>query len=485
MDVQKQLEAVSTVSPTDPAVLRSARAALVAALVDDAPRTPDVGDLLPQDSNGTDPAALTTTGHDERIGRRPRWRGRARALSLLGGAAAVLVALVLVVGQPITVGHNPTAVRPPRIGAAAELRLIATNAATQAVPSLAVDQLLVSQTHLSILAHVSGNGSPPVSAQATVDLSVKKWSNDTGQSCSAITADPAQFPSSADQSAWHDLGLRDSPATQPVTGCSEENGDGVGGVGATAPDAITGNGGVIDVSQLPADPASLAHDLEMGSTGIPALDNLSRGPIQSIAFERAAVILIGPTTGASAAFSSALFQALSLLPGVQGLGAVTTHNGDAGQGFSYGETTIIVDPTTGTLLEARNIEDSASITSLATQYLGTGPMEVGSYGATIQWIDPVGAPSVVAVAALPADVPLEIFATVRPGVSQGDVLALQSQMNATIGRAEGGESYVAAGVQGSDSPSVESFGFSGPTPQFHDYLNTLRASGLFSSVDVI
>jgi hypothetical protein len=58
-------------------------------------------------------------------------------------------------------------------------------------------------------------------------------------------------------------------------------------------------------------------------------------------------------------------------------------------------------------------------------------------------------------------------------------------MNASIGRAEGGEANVAAGVQGSDSPSVESLGFSGPTPQFHDYLNTLRASGLFSSVDVI
>ena len=363
----------------------------------------------------------------QRSARRGTVGSRVRGVSLVTAVAAALVAVVLVVAPSTGVVHSRGGVHRVKVGAAAELRLIATKASEQSIPTLTGDQLLVTETQMSIVAHVSGGGSSAASAQVTVDLSVKRWSNVTGQSCTSITTEPAQFTSPADHSAWTALGLRDSPATQPVTGCSDGTGGG-GGIGATAPDAITGNGGVLDVSRLPPDPATLAQDLQMGSTGIPALDHLSPGPIQNIAFERAAVILIGPTTGASTAFSSALFGALSLIPGVTGLGDVTTHSGAAGQGFSFGDTTIIVDPATGTLLEARNIEDSASITTLAGEYLGPGPLQVASYDATIQWIDPVGAPVVVGIDSLPSDVPLEIFATVKAGVTQDQVFALGSQL---------------------------------------------------------
>ncbi len=480
MHVLEQLAAVGAVDPTDPAVLLRARAALVEATMGEERRVPDAVDTRPPRSNGTSSIDDAVTRHGAR--------------RLIGPMAAALVAIAVVAWQLTDVTGRPKVahhaqVRPhPRIGAAAELRLIATNASEQSVPSLGADQLLLTESQMSILAQVSGGGSSTSSAQATVGLSLKKWSNSTGQSCTSITADPAQFSSAADHGAWNGMGLRDSPATQPVTGCSADNG-GAGGVGATAPDSITGDGGVLNVSGLPVDPSALAQDLEAGTTGIAALDHLSQGPIQNIAFARVAVILIGPTTGASAAFGSALFRALSLIPGVTGLGKVTTHKGTAGQGFSYdspnGDTTIIVDPATGTLLEARNIEDSASITTLAGEYLGPGPVQVRSYDATIQWIDPVGVASVVGVNSLPSDVPLDIFATVKPGVPQSQVFALGSRLLAMFGRPDGADSYVAAGAHGPDSASIVEYGFTGPSPQFHGYLDTVRSSGLFSSVDVI
>ncbi len=272
MDVLEQLAVVSRVEPTARAVLHKARADLVEAATHEELRAWDQNDVVVTGPNGTAP---TVSPHRTPLDRRaPALARRARRLSLLVVVAAALVAVGLV-ARPSHVEH-PKAVQHPKLGAAAELRLIATNASAQSIPSVSGGRLLFTQTQMSILAHVSGGASSTVTAQATVGLTVKRWSNATGQSCTSITADPAQFPSPAVHSTWTGLGLRDGPATQPVTGCSDENSGG-GGIGAVAPDAITGNGGVIDVSHLPVSPSSLAEDLQLTTTGIPALDHLSQG----------------------------------------------------------------------------------------------------------------------------------------------------------------------------------------------------------------
>jgi hypothetical protein len=489
MNVLEQLTMVGIVSPTEPDVLEKARAMLATAA------TTDEAERVTSRHSASQDAETDGSLSYERAERSPGQILRRRTRMVVAfGAVAALLAILLVVGRqpPRAVPHPravPRGVLPSRLGAAAKLRLIAANASGQTVPTLRGDQLLFTETQLSILAHVSGGSSATVNAQATVNLTIRKWSNATGQSCSSITAEPMQFPSVADQVAWSALGLLDSPARQPVAGCSSGNG-GEGGIGATPPDAITGNGSVLDVSRLPVSPASLAEKLEAGTTGIAALDRLSQGPIENIGFERAAVLLIGPTTGASPAFNSALFQALSLIPGVESLGTITTHSGATGQAFASdspnGDTTIVVDPKTGTLLEARNIEDSSSISTLAGEYLGSGSLQVRSYDATIQWIDPIGIPSVVDIGSLPSNVPVDIFATAKASSTQGQLFFLGSQLLSAFGRPDGqGDSYVAAGAQGPGFQAIVEYGFSGPTRQFHSYLNAMNASGLFSSVNVI
>jgi hypothetical protein len=417
--------------------------------------------------------------------------------------AAVVVAVAVVAGSVVLTASSP----PPRVRNAShhvtpslpvtrELALIADNTAAQPVPRLGADQLLLTATRISVLATVNGHSATPVEAtvnghsatpvEATVDLTVKKWSNATGQSCTSITTTPAQFPTPADAGGWQALGLLLSPAHLPVTGCAS------GGIGAGDPGAISGNAGVLNVSPLPADPAFLAHALETGTTGISDLDELfPDGAVSNVAFERAEILLLGPTIGATPAFDAALYRAVALIPGVEGLGQLTTQGGRSGQGFSVsspeGPDVMVVDATTGALLEARNIEDAGPLNSLATQYLGSSASfnKIQSYRATIQWLDPVGTPTVVDVDALPSNVPLDIFATAKASATTAELLALQQQLGAQYGTAEDGSSFSAAGAVAPSAPAIQQWGFAGPTTAFHDYVQAVEASGLFASVDVI
>ncbi len=353
------------------------------------------------------PSKPARTGH----------RARRAALSLSGLVAVAAVAIVvalLAASTPLTPARSKGAGLAPISGtlpAGTQLRLLADRVAEENVPSLGVDQLLFTESRLSVSAEVNDNA-----AQATVVLDVKKWSNATGQSCTSVTAQPAQFATPAEQAAWSGLGLLDAPQAQPVTGCLG------GDTGTTQPDTITGDGQLMDVSGLPTDPSQLAQELESGTTGIPAIDQLTFDQADAgIAFQRAAVLLLGPTVGSTPAFESALFQALALLPGVTSLGTTTTHDGQTGIGFAAasqaGQSAMVVDPTTGRLLELRNLDDTSALTSLAELYV-TGPLKVSSYSTQLQWLDPVGVPTVVQSSDLPADVPLCIFGTAKPGVER-------------------------------------------------------------------
>lgn len=91
-------------------------------------------------------------------------------------------------------------------------------------------------------------------------------------------------------------------------------------------------------------------------------------------------------------FRKALLEALPTIPGVRSLGETSTGLGRSGLGFSakniLGTTTVVVDPRTGALLEARNTDDDA---------FTFGPQA----NVDIQWLDPTGTPKVVGHGSLP------------------------------------------------------------------------------------
>jgi hypothetical protein len=115
----------------------------------------------------------------------------------------------------------------------------------------------------------------------------------------------------------------------------------------------------LDVSDLPTDPSALASVIANGELHT-NVNLIPAGP--NATFERAATLLLGPTTGMTPALASALFQVLANQPGVQLLGTVTDHEGQTGQAVALTTVTpadglnvskVIVDPATGRLLEAQ------------------------------------------------------------------------------------------------------------------------------------
>ena len=357
---------------------------------------------------------------------RPSSRRRPMALVATLVAAALLVSFLLVV-----LPSQRTAVRtagPPRAAIGGQ-GPAATDRRPHLWPACAAPGRGPTSVHpadLSVDATVNNGG-----AEATIGLSVQKWSTATGQTCTALTAEPAQFASPAEQAAWSAAsGLRTLPQPATADQCLQ------GGAG-TPPDAITGAGQLIDVSTLPTNPSALAQELEADTTGIPALDQLLPDlAAPNLAFQRAAMLLIGPTVGATAQFDAALYQAIAQLPGVVALGSTTAHDGQSGQGFASGpgtgQTTIVVNPSTGRLVEVNGLDDSSALTSIAENYLSGGPMQVDQYSADLQWLDPQGAPTVVSQSDLPSDLPTYVFATAKADVTVTQLQPLLSSLDRTF-----------------------------------------------------
>jgi hypothetical protein len=442
-------------------------------------------------------APVTLSEVREIVEKRPS-RGRRSGLTIASvgvvlAAAAVVVGVVVVPASP---NHPPVTATPPQT-AAVQLQKIALTAGRQPVVSPGPNQWLHTEQTMSIAAYVSQVGTTPTpDAQATIDATIGTWSDTTGQACVSAATDPAQFAGPANQAAWTDAGLIDQPLNQPVTGCeSIIQGDTAG--------SLTQATGVIDVSSLPTDSVTLARELEAGTTGIPTVDGVAPGAGTNAAFERAAILLVGPDSGATPAFESALYGALATIPGVNALGPVTAHSGSTGAGFSAvttsGTTTIVVDPATGALLEARNVADQTMFDVLSTHYLGSGQgfgTQGGSYGATVLWLDPGGDPSVVGPVTQMAEGDAAIYTIAEPGVTLEQVSALSEMLRHQFGGI--------ASVQGSASSAIlnnphvppattpngqiinigatNTWEFIGSSEQIKDSLEAIQATGLFVAI---
>jgi hypothetical protein len=315
------------------------------------------------------------------------------------GAVAAVVILVLQL-LPTPALQSPSA-------AAAVLRHLAGEAASaEPAPILKGDQWLQSEFQISYLVAPTHSGPESAalqSARAVITVNAEDWANDLSQYCSQQVVTSVAYNSPASQQAWSSraFGLPSTPQSQ----C----GSGFLGKGGQAP-------GTLDVAQLPTDPAALAKALETGTTGISALDQPLPGNHHLTPFGRAVTLLVGPTLGATPALWSALLRAMATMPGVALLGTETTHSGATGVALAgaTGEglrTTIILSPSTGALIEARNL--------LVGQLLAGLP---GIGVLTIQWLDPTGTPHVVDARSLPSSlaglVPTGILSAVtNPGVT--------------------------------------------------------------------
>ena len=295
--------------------------------------------------------AAASSGTDSPPFRRPRAR-RARRLVLpamgVGAVAAVVILVLQLLPSP--------ALQSPSAAAAVLGHLAGEAAAAEPAPILKGDQWLQSGFRVSYLAAppYSGPASAALrSARAVVAVNAEVWANDLTQTCSQQVVTSVAYNSPVSQRAWASSGIGLPATPQPQCG------SGALGKGSQDP-------GVLDVAQLPTDPAALAHALETGTTGISALDQplgLSHHHYLT-PFGRAVMLLVGPTLGATPALWSALLRAMATMPGVDLIGTEPTHSDTTGvalagaTGLATGEgdrATIILSPSTGALLEARNV----------------------------------------------------------------------------------------------------------------------------------
>jgi hypothetical protein len=268
----------------------------------------------------------------------------------------------------------------------------------------------------------------------------------------------------------------------------------------------------INVSRLTHDPTVLAQELQLGTTGVDSVDQMSTPEMKSssqpeteallhrTAFARLAVLIVGPTSGAWSGYNQEMLRTMALLPGVDSLGRMTAHSGRPGLGFSTGNvvlmnpktgaTTVVppspvvlLDPETGALLEARNFSIPV-LGSAAQDFVGSPTAAVYadgvSYGVSTEWIDPVPGPSVVDQAVLPAWISgfHSIEAIGNPNVN-GQALA--DAINPYLGD---GNSAFDDWNSPTPSQTTLEITISNPATSVSTVVAALNASGLFQSVVV-
>jgi hypothetical protein len=279
--------------------------------------------------------------------------------------------------------------------------------------------------------------------------------------------------------------MLDVPANQPFATCS---------IASQSPfeAAPIEQGGVIDVSSLPTNPTVLAHELATGTTSVPSVNTLYPDRGESAGFERAVYLMVSPKIGATPRFASALYGALSLIPGINLVGQETSHLGVTGAAFtgSRGSSgaSIIVDPSDGALLEARNIKSPSAFFGLGQSYVAPSPTpsiatQGGVGGTTIQWLDPVGSPEIVTSLpdglsiAAPKEIPAAIEGTVDPTVAYAQIEPLNITMATQFGLPISvGYGANANGRGGSIEYDLHS------AAQLRGYEQIIRSSGLFTAL---
>jgi hypothetical protein len=329
---------------------------------------------------------------------------------------------------------------------------------------------------------------------ANIPISVGEWSDSSGAICTAQQFGTATFATPADAQAWQAMGLIDTPANQPATGCSAGREAAVGSLGSSALSPI-------DVSNITHDPGALATQLQEKTTGIPAVDGYASGEPPNVAgFLRLTELLVGPVTGQWSGFGQEMLRTMALLPGVVSLGGMTSHSGASGLAFStrpvvtlnpetgaqnssFTPPTVILDAQSGVLLEVRNF-DFPVLQSAAQDFVGspTAPVYTQGvgYGVTAQWIDPVSVLGVVGQISLPTWIGTFhiIEAVTSPSVTEAQVSAV---VNPFLGN--GNMSF---NSDNTPAPGQTTYDITimGSVANEQTVASALTASGMFASISV-
>lgn len=414
----------------------------------------------------------------KRGGRYNRFARRSVGVAAAAAACAVLVLQVL-----------PTSKTAPSIAAAAQISQLADS--VQPSPALQAGQWSTYQMQGALSADVSMVGeSPTPDAQASIPIASEVWSNSTNATCASQQFGTASFASPVNAQAWHAIGLLDTPANQPVTGCA-------GGVEAS--DGAESGHTTIGVSHLTHDPATLAEQLQAGTTGISSIDHAAMGDPANVAgFVRLTVLLVGPISGGWPGFGQEMLRTMALLPGVVSVGPTTSHSGKTGIGFSTGQQvtlnpqtgavasrwsgpTVVLDAQTGALLEARNF-DIPVLQTAAQHFVGSlsAPVytEGVSYGITTEWIDPVTSPSVIGQSALPswANTFHIIEAVAKATTTDPQVSTVVNSF--LVGNGDSAATY-------DNVPTTYDITIVGTAADADTVVAALTASGLFASITVM
>lgn len=410
-----------------------------------------------------------------RTGRRLRW---GTGVTLVAAASAAAVLLVA-----------PSAKIPGSPAAAAEIARLAE--AVQPVPPLGAGQWYQYQLQGELSANVtSGTKAAPISATANIPVTIGDWSNGTAAVCSSQQFGTVTFDTPANAQAWQTMGLTTIPANQPATGCAAGLEGTEGGAGTPV--------GPIDVSNITHDPATLATQLEAGTTGILVIDNYAHGePARLVGFLRLTDLLVGPVKGQWSGFGQEILNTMALLPGIEALGTTTTHSGAHGLAFSmpkqvtlnpatgavvytYTPPTVVLGPQDGSLLEARDF-DFPVLQSAAQDFVGSPTALVYNdgvgYGVTAQWIDPLSGLQVIDPSALPSWISTfhVIEAVESPSASASQ---FSEVINPFLGNGNSDWSDSSSG----SGPTTDDITIMGTEATAQGVANALTASGLFTSV---
>lgn len=394
-----------------------------------------------------------------------------------------LVAAILVLAGMLW----PTAGFRAGPSAAATLRSLAQVAGAQPSTLPADNQWLEQKVQVSfnaLILTVGSTSTPNVSA--TVNATINEWSNTKSTTCTQSTFGAAQFVSPVNEQAWIAAGLLVNPVS-PSVSCTTVNG--------SQSSAVGGGAGAFDISSLSTNPATLAQELESGTTGITGLDQLPSSEAGvNPGFGRAVALLVGPTVGASAPFWSALLNAMATMKGVSALGNVSTHSGSTGLGFTaqagLTQITIVLSSSTGTLLEARNFQDVALQGSGSAFVNGADPDGIASQGGStknvVAWLDPLTSPAVVN--SLPDSVQRQlppvssttgfIQAETHTGVTLAQLTLLQRKIRELSGGPLPGYSSI-----GNPPVWIFTVAMHGTSGDEDHVVSVMRQSGLFAYVN--
>jgi hypothetical protein len=330
-----------------------------------------------------DPAATRRAYHRASAGTHGGRRYLVPATGALGAAcAAAVVAVIAIPGG--------TAVAPPS-AAAAVLDQAALAAADNPTVTLGPGQYLYSEIH-TLAGSYWQWGSPADSAYTIQPETVQTWVAANGADRRLTTYDgPQQFATPAGHEAWVQAMQAGEPSIAPQTNTPSgqyDSQDGPGGF--SAPD---------DLSQLPTNPAALTQLIDTGKTGLNEIGFPEHAAITpAYTFATAAEILATPALNSSAALRIALYEVMADTPGIQLLGTASDHSGRSGTQIAgpvgggigsqipYGANgvrdEVIIDPSTGDVLEISLVNTDPSLNNAQTQSIYGNTV-----GQTFTWTD--------------------------------------------------------------------------------------------------